>query len=160
MREGGNRLAFDRDWMLVNLSVKGLAENDSVFMGRSGCRGQLCIAVEPKLNAIKEVEPGPVRQTISAFLVLGAKEDRCGKNTLETLHNALIVAAVFGETEEIQHLSGAMEPDDSALLLDSECRYPDRNEPILTEGQIELGMRGDLKEELAIAPSVVELIFG
>src|SRR5215472_10214710 len=35
MRESGNHLAFDRDWVLVNLSIEGLAENDGVLMGRS-----------------------------------------------------------------------------------------------------------------------------
>jgi hypothetical protein len=104
MRESGNQLAFDRDSVLVNLSVEGLAENDGVLIGCCGSGGQLSIVVEPELEAVEEVEAGPVRQTISTLLVLGAKEDGCGKNTLETLHNAAIVATVFGEMEEIEHL--------------------------------------------------------
>jgi hypothetical protein len=158
MRESGDDLALSRDAVGVDLLVKRLAEGDRVFCAIVG-RGGLMVIVEPKSNPIEEVKTCPVSNVVSTRLIVGAKEDGGCEDPLEALNDAAIMTSVLSKTEEVQHLTGGVEADDPARLLHSECRYPDGNEPILTKGQTESGMPGNLKEELAVAASVGELIF-
>lgn len=118
MRKSRDDLALDRDSMGVDLLVKWLAEGDGVFCGIVPERG-LIVIVEPKSNPVEEVKACPVGDAVSTGLIVGAKEDGRCKDALEALHDPAIMAAIFGKTEEVQHLSGAVEADVPALLLHS-----------------------------------------
>jgi hypothetical protein len=53
-----------------------------------------------------------------------------------------------------------MESYDPAALTNRKRRHPNRNEAVLAEGQSELRMTEDLKEELSIASRVRQLVRG
>lgn len=145
--------------MLIDFLVEWVAEGDGVFPG-IGLRRGLISVVKPKSKAVEKVKTRPVGDAAPGGLIVGAKEDGRSEDSLEALYDASVMTTVFREVEEVQHLGGAGETHCAALLSHGECRYPDGNEPILTKGQTESGMPGNLKEELAVAPSVGELIFG
>ena len=111
MGESGDDLALDRDSMGVDLLVKRLAEGDNAFSGIVRGRG-LIVIVEPKSNPV-EMKTRPVGDRVATGLIVGAKKDGRCEAPLEALHHAAIMAAVFGKTKEVQHLSGAVEADDS-----------------------------------------------
>ena len=94
---------------------------------------------------------------VSIGLVFGTKEDRRCKDALECLDNPPVVTAVLGQVKEVEHLSGAVETNGTALLLYGERRYPNRNEAVLAEGKTKLGMARDLEEELPVVPGMDEL---
>lgn len=108
--------------MSIDLVVKRLAENDRVLCGVSGERG-LVMIVEPELNPIEEVKADPVGDAGSTRLIVGTEEDGGGKDSLKSLNDPPIVAAVLGQAEEVKDLSSALEADDTALLLDRKCGY-------------------------------------
>jgi len=56
------------------------------------------------------------------------------KYAMKTLHNAAVMAAVFGHSEEVEYLSGSVEANGATLLLNSESCDPDRDQAILREG--------------------------
>lgn len=93
-------------------------------------------------------------------MVLSPEEDRGSKDAMEALHNSAVMAAVLGEPEEVQHVSGTLEVHVPAFLLDGERRYPDGNEAILAEGQAEFRMAGDIEKESPVAPRVNQLRSG
>jgi hypothetical protein len=64
-------------------------------------------------------EPG------SARLFVSSKKYRGGKNPLESRHQTPVVRTVFGESKEIEHLSGRIEMDCAVFLLKREGRNPD-----------------------------------
>ena len=74
---------------------------------------------------MKEVEAGSSNQTTAVRLVFSSEEDGGCKDTLEALHDSAIMAAVLGEAEEVEHLSGALKTNDAALLLNGKRGYPD-----------------------------------
>ena len=114
---------------------------------------------EPEVNLIKKVESSPLNQLASGRLLFGAEEDGRGKDALEALDDAAVIAAVLGKPEELQHLGGAFETYGAALLPEREGGNPDRDEAILAEGQAEVGMTYDVEEEVSVAVLVAELIF-
>ena len=150
MRQGSNHLTLDRDSVVVDLLVECLAETDEVFVADIAYGWFGLVVVEPKPHPIKKMKAGSINQRAVVGLVFGPKEDGGGEDTMEALHDAAIMAAVLGEAEEVEHLSGALETNDPALLLNGERRDPDGNETVLAEGQAELGVSGDV-EESAVA---------
>ena len=114
---------------------------------------------EPEVEAIEEVETRPIDQPGTGWLLFGAEEDGRGKDALEALDDAAVIAAVLGKPEELQHLGGAFETYGAALLPEREGGNPDRDEAILAEGQAEVGMTYDVEEEISVAALVAELIF-
>jgi hypothetical protein len=157
--EGGDNLAFDGNPMLIDLSIERLAERDGIFRSIAIWRGLIGV-VEPKSKAIKKVKTSPVSDAVPIRLIVGAEEDRRCEDALKALRNAAIMAAIFREAKEVQHLCSAVELDCPALLLDSERRDPNGNQPVLAERQTKFGMRGDFKKELTVASCVCKLIFG
>lgn len=145
--------------MSVNLLVKRLAENDRVLWDVIGGRG-LVVVVKPKLNAIKEVKTCPIGDVVSTWLVVGPEEDGRGEDSLESLDDPPIVAAVLGQAEEVKHLGSTLEADDTAFLLNCECGYPDGNETVLAKGKAEAGVTRDIEEEPPVAAGMSELIPG
>jgi hypothetical protein len=85
---------------------------------------------KPAKSFIEEVKAGSIYQTATAGLVFSSEEDGGGKDTLEALHDSAIMAAVLGEAEEVEHLGGALETNDPALLLNGKRGYPDGNEAV------------------------------
>jgi hypothetical protein len=158
MGKGGDNLALNRNAMRIDFPVERLAERDSVFRVVPARQGVIGV-VEPKSKAVEEVETRPVGDAVSSRLIVCAKEDGSREDPLEAQHDAPIMAAVFRQSEEVQHLCGAVEADAPALLLDSECRDPDGNQPVLAERQTEFGMPRNFKKELSVAAGVCELTF-
>ena len=113
---------------------------------------------EPEVDVIEEVEARPIDQPVAGRLLFRTEEDRRGKDTLEALHHAAIIAAVLGEPEELQHLSGACEMHGAALLPEGKGSNPDGYEAVLAKGQTEVGMADNVKEEPSVAPSMNELV--
>ncbi|MGA2078026.1 MAG: HEAT repeat domain-containing protein [Terriglobia bacterium] len=146
--------------MLIDLSVEGFAQGDGVRTVGGANRSGSAVLVEPEMNFIEEVKSRPVNQLAAARLVLRAKEDGGSKDALEALHHAVVVAAILGKAEELQHLGGAIEVNGPAFLPEGEGGHPDRDEAILAEGNGVIGVRDNLKEEVPIAALVKELVFG
>jgi len=154
MRQCSDHFAFDRNSVLVDLLVKCLAEADDVFVRLVTWRLFGLVFVEPKPHAIKKMKTRSIDQTAAIWLVFGPEEDRRGEDAMEALHNSAVMAAVLGEPEEVQHLSGAFEVDDAAFLLNGERRYPDWNQAVLAEGQAEFRVAGDIEKESAVPARV------
>jgi hypothetical protein len=53
---------------------------------------------------------------VSVFHVQDGAEEGC-KDALETLYGAVVMTAVLGQPEEVQHLGGALKVNDPASLL-------------------------------------------
>jgi len=115
------------------------------------------VVVEPEPHPIKKMKAGSIHQRAAVGLVFGRKEDGGGENTMEALHDSAIMAAVLGEVEEVEHLGGAFETNDPALLLNGKRRDPDGNETVLAEGQAEFGVAGDVEKESAVASRMNQL---
>src|SRR5215831_14572460 len=73
--------------------------------------------------------------------------------------DSAVVEAIRLEAEESEHLRDALKADDPAFLFQGERCNPNRDEPILTEGQTVVGVAEYLKEKFAAVPRVCELIF-
>lgn len=154
MGQGGNNLAFYRYSVLVNLAIKNLAEQDGIEVAAAGAYLFVLGGVEPEFHAVEEVEPGPVDHC-SRFGLLFSSEKDCGaEDPLEAIDNAAIVRAVFRKAEEIKHLSCGVKMNLAGFLPDCKRCDPDGDQAVLAEGQTELGMPDDLKEETTVAPSM------
>jgi len=100
------------------------------------------------------VKSRAVDHAVDAGMLLGSKENCCCKNSLETFDDAPIVAAIFRQVEEVEHLRCGLEARDTALLADGKRRNPNGYEPVLAVWQPEIGMRDDVKKEFAVAPTM------
>ena len=76
----------------------------------------------------------PVNQAAAGWLPVGTEEDGRGEYTLKCLHHAPVITTIFGELEEFEYLSGAVETDGPTFLSERERRHPDRDEAILAKG--------------------------
>lgn len=72
--------------------------------GLAASARSFAIATEPEMKVIEEVKTTPIHQTVADRLAPRPEEDGGGKDALEALHHAPIVAAIFGKAEEFQHL--------------------------------------------------------
>ena len=158
--ERDHDLPFHWNAVLVDLRVKGFAQGDSVRAVMDGKRRRFAVFGEPEMNFINEVKTRPVNQMAAARLVLCSEKDGGSKAALEALHHTPVVAAILGEAEELQHLRSAIEMDGAVLLPEGEGRHPNRNKAVLAEGQTEVGMSDDMKEEIPVAALVKELLPG
>jgi hypothetical protein len=159
VRQGGNDFTFHGDSVLIDFLVGGLAQSDGVLKAL-GCKLVLFMFSEPEPHPIKEMKPHVINESVLLRLVIGPKENRSGKDALETLHDSTVTTAVIGQSEKVQQLSCAGEVHNASLLLHGKGGNPDRDEVILTKGQAESGMAGDIKKEFPVAPGVGELVFG
>ena len=100
MGKGGNNLALYRNAVLIDLLIKRLAERNRVFWGIVRARGLIAV-VEPKSNPIKKMKTCPISDGVSIRLIVGGKEDGRCEDPLEALHDAAVMATVFGKTEEV-----------------------------------------------------------
>lgn len=155
--ERRNNLALDRNGMLVDLLVKGFAEDYRIF-GRSRSHGLDVRLVKPKVDPIKKMKPGPINDKTAVRLVIRPEKDRGSKYPLEAFHDPVIPFAIFEEVEEVEYLGRGAETHDAAALADGHGRYPDRNEAVLTVRDAELRMADNLKEKFAVAPCVGQVI--
>jgi hypothetical protein len=137
----------------IDFLVEWLAENDDVFITRRGEWSGL-VLVKPKLKTIEKVESRPIENEFTFWFIVASEKDGGCKDALETLHDPAVPLTILEESEKVEHLGGSLESHDAAALTNRKCRHPNRNEAVLAEGQSELGMTEDLKEELAIASRV------
>lgn len=143
--------------MLVDLGVKSLAKSDGVGVIKCADGSGFVAWSEPEMNPVKKVKAGPVHQAAADRLVFRAEEDGRGKNPLKTLYHSSVIATILGESEELQHLRGAIEMDRTALLPKGEGCYPDGDEAILAEGQAKIRMCDNLQEEFTVPALVKDL---
>jgi hypothetical protein len=134
LSECSDGMTLHRYAMLVDLIVKRFAENDGVVGAILGSGSRSVVRGKPEVNAIKKMKTRGINQPISIRIILGAEEDRCCEDSLETLNDSPIMATVGSESEEIEHLKGSIKVDDATFLLHGESGYPDGNQPILAEG--------------------------
>ena len=66
--------------------------------------------------------------------------------------------SVFGQAEEVEHLSGGIEPNLTGFLPEGERGNPDRDEPVLAKRETELWVSYDSQEEFAVPTRVTQLI--
>ena len=139
----GHHLSLHWNSVSVDFFVKRVAENDDVLI--VGGSTWLCFTlVKPKVKVVKKMEPGPVEDQLALGFVVGSKECRSGKDSLETLHDAAIPLAVFEEVKKVEHLGGSAKPHNPAALAKGQGRDPDGNEPVLAVGHSILGMGNEL----------------
>jgi hypothetical protein len=116
--------------------------------------------VEPELQAIKEMEAGPVEERSGSRVIFGSEENGGTEEPLEALHEAAVVGAVFGKMEKVEHLGGRIEMKLAGFLPQGERGDPDGNEAVLSERQSEVGMGDDVEKEFAVAPAMDEFCGG
>src|SRR4051794_30949844 len=116
--------------------------------------------VVPELSFPQEVEAGLLHHPDRPSNLIGTEEDGGAEDAFKGGDQATIFRATFVRAEDLQHLPGAAEPNDWALLLDRQRCQEDRHDPILPERHSELGMPGDLQHELAIALFIHQLTCG
>jgi hypothetical protein len=139
--------------MLVDLLVKSFAQ-DYGILARRWRWAFIFSFMEPKVDPIKKVKPGPINDKRAARLVIRPEKDGGSEYPLEAFHDAVISFTVFEEMEEIEHFGGGAESDNAAALTDGYGGHPDRYEPVLAVRKAELRMADDLKEEFPVAPCV------
>jgi hypothetical protein len=109
---------------------------------------------------IEEKKTREINEPCPAWCFLGSEKDRGREDTLKSRDQALVVWPILGEAKEIEHLGRRIEMDCPVLLLKSEGRNPDGNWAVLPKRQTEVGMRGDVQEELATMACMNQLGFG
>ena len=91
MRQGRDGLALDRYPVLIDFTVECLAKDDFILEGFV-CRYMGFVAiVEPKVQAIEKVKASQVDDCRFIRALLCTKENRGGKDTLESLDHAVIM---------------------------------------------------------------------
>ncbi len=143
--------------MFVDFLVEHLAQRYRVF----ACGWSLVLvlsSVEPEVNPIKKVKPGPINDKAASRLLIRPEEDSGSKYPLETFHDSVIAFAVLEEVEEIEDLGSRTKSDNTSMLADGHGGDPDRDEPILAVREAKLRMADNLKEESSVAPCVGQLI--
>ena len=155
--QSGHHLALDWNPVAVYFLVKWLAENDDVLITEGRERSSL-VLVKPKLKAIEKVESRPVEDEFTFWFIVASEEDDGRENALESLHDAVRPLTVLEEAEKVEHLRRFVESHNPAALTHRERSHPDWNEAVLPEGQSELRMTEDLKEEFSIASRVKQLV--
>lgn len=156
--QGSNNFSFYRYSVLVNLAIKLLAEQDRIAVRAMGACLLVLSCVKPKSHAVEKVKPSPVDHCSRLGLLLTSKKDRGAEDVLEAIDKAAIVRAVFGKAKEIKHLSRGVKMNLPGFLPDGERSNPDGDQAVLAEGQTEIGMADDLKEEVAVAASMRTLV--
>ena len=106
------------------------------------------------LQHIYQMKPSPVEDQLTLGFVVGSKESRSGKDSLETLHDAAIPLAVLEEVKKVEHLVGSAKPHNPAALAKGKGCDPDGNEPVLSVRHSILRMSNELKEEFAISAQI------
>jgi len=70
---------------------------------------------------------------MSIRLIVCIEEDGGCKDSLECLDEAAIMESVFGQAEEVEEVSGGIEPNLTGFLPEGERGNPDRDEAILAK---------------------------
>jgi hypothetical protein len=140
--------------MLADLSVEGLNQGERVRLLNRIRRRIRFRPIKPKLGTVKKVKPGPVEGGVAARVVIGAEENRRGKDSLKAFDHSCVISAVCRKMEEGQHLDGVCKVDGAASPLYSN---PDGDQPVLAEWQAIVRMGNDVKEEFAIAATMDKL---
>ena len=91
--------------MGVPLPAEGFAEGDGVLFWPVRELRSLMVVV-PEVKRIEKVKARRVSEAVAIGLVIGAEENGGSKDVLEGLDEAVVVAAVFGQVEKVEHLSG------------------------------------------------------
>lgn len=160
MSKANDGFPLHRNSVLVDLLVERLAESDGVSARRWDCIIHFEIRIEPESQLVKEVETRGVKKRASVRGFLGSDENSGGKYSFKPCNQSAIVRTVFGQPKELEQLSCGIEVYCSGLLLDGECSNPDRNEPVLAEGQAVIRMCRmcrNVEEKIAAVPGVYEL---
>jgi len=158
--ESRDRLAFDRNPVLIDLVEKRFTERDGVSVTANGWATVAVDMVVPKLGAIKKMESRPIEDWGHGFCFLSSEQDGGSKDPLKAVDETPVVKAVFRKLEEFEDFGGALEMDGATLLFHGEGCDPDRNETILTERQTEVWVSRHLKDELAIPAAMDQLASG
>lgn len=158
MSQSGDHLALDWDAVSIYLAVERVTEDNNIVVLAGRGRIPRLIAIEPESHTVEKVKAGPVHDSSVVRLLLGPEKDGCGEQTHETAQEPAVMWAVFRKAEEIQHLGACIEMDLTCLVPDGQSGNPNRNEPVLAEGQAELRMSGDLQEETAVSACMQKLI--
>ncbi len=76
---------------------------------------------------------------------------------MEALNNSPLVTSVGSKTEEVEHLNGSRKADDAAFLLNSHSGDPDRDQPVLPDGQAIFEMSRNLEKETSVPSRMGQL---
>jgi hypothetical protein len=90
------------------------------------------MTVKPGLHAIEKIKSLPINDAISFKVIFDTEENRGGEDVLVALHDAAVVAAVFAQAEEIEHLCDSLEADYSIFLLHGQGGHANRDETVLS----------------------------
>ena len=103
---------------------------------------------------IKEMKTSEVDHAVGSSFLPCAEENRRAKDAFEAFDHAPIVATVFREMKELEDFCGGLKSHHAALLPDSQGGDPNGNEPVLAVGQSKIRMRDNVKEVLAVTPTM------
>jgi hypothetical protein len=159
MGEGGDNLPLNRNSVRIDFTIKRLAHCNGVVMP-AGRRKVPFRRVEPELQAIEEMEAGPIEERSGLGVIFGSEEDGGAEEPFEAFHEAAVVGAVRGKMEKVEHFGGRIEMKLTGFLPQGECGHPDGDEAVLAEAQSEVGMGNDVQKEFAVAPTMDEFCGG
>ena len=157
MRQGRDGLALHGNAVLVNFTVECLVKDDFILEGFVRRYMGFVAIVEPKVHAIEKVKASHVDDCRFFRSLIGAEENRSGKDSLESLDHAAIVGAVLGQAKEFKDLGGRLKMDGTGVLFHRESSDPDGNQTVLAVRQAASGMSGDFERKSAVTPCVNEL---
>jgi hypothetical protein len=141
------------DWVRDDLPVELVAQRDRVLelIAKSPL---LRLPVVPDLRLAQEVEARALDDLRFRSKRVNSEEDCSPEYPLERCNQAPIFFSSLAHSERFEHLCGRLEPDCLALLTNGKSSKEDRHDPILTEGDAELGVAGDLERKLPVAALV------
>ena len=112
--------------------------------------------IAPETEAVEEVESAIIPDRLPRFSsFICSEEHRAGKDPFKAVYQTPVVRPIFRQIEVLENLGGRTKDNGSALLFDCQRRDPDRNKPILSKGQSELGVSDDVELEATVSASVV-----
>lgn len=116
VRQGGYDLALHGNRALADLSVKSLAQDDSIVKAFLQRWLDLIVAIKPELHLIDEVEAAPVDNRVFLETIFGSEENGGGKDSLESGLHSPVLGAVLTKSKVVKELGGTFESDDAVSL--------------------------------------------
>ena len=95
-------------------------------------------------------ETRPLDDLLRARWISIAKEQSDAKDAFEPIDHTAISSTVLPETDEIQHVTGFVNSDEMARLLQGEGGHPDGDLPVLSKRQTKPRMSDNLEEVLPL----------
>src|SRR4030095_804382 len=142
--------------MCADLGVKLLTQHYDVF---EFVRDSLLVGftVVPDARLPEKVKPGSLDDSGLRCRGLRSEEHRGSEDPFECRHQAAVLFTALLHAEGLQHLGRAPEPDCLALLPHRQRGEKNWHNPVLPKRNPEVGMTGDLQNEVTVSAFIDKL---